>query len=145
MKFENIKVSDIVMQPITIGFSQWSSVKKTFFVARRVTKVTPKQFEVQGSHKKYRKKDGSCVGGSYSDIVYKEGEKYSSVWSNKTSTVEDQTQDAVKFKNYVTCYKKLQGIFSKSKLDADDLTEHGDFLVQTLEEFQRRFGNDKVV
>jgi len=61
MKFENIEVGDnvLIMDEVRIGWGGGES----FWLPKKVDKVTPKQFVIGNS--RYKKDDGSCVGGKY--------------------------------------------------------------------------------
>ena len=48
MKFVNVKVGDTVYTKTLTTIGGWNMTGKVFFIPRRVTKVTPKQFEVEG-------------------------------------------------------------------------------------------------
>jgi hypothetical protein len=79
MKFENVKAGDnvLVREEVRIG---WSS-SQGFWLLKTVDKVTPKQFIVGNS--RYRKIDGSCVRGGYSDKAKLAGEEKTNEAANK--------------------------------------------------------------
>ncbi|AUR92283.1 coil containing protein [Vibrio phage 1.170.O._10N.261.52.C3] len=58
--FEDIKEGDLVLRPIELKRNFFDQYAKVFYYPAKVSKVTPKRFEVNG--KIYTKTDGSCVG-----------------------------------------------------------------------------------
>lgn len=122
MKFKDIKVGDEVYDIINISMGAWSNSYKSFFVKRQVTKVTPKQFEVKGMHCKFRKEDGTAVGGK--GELYLEGETYTGWENNLKGEVQDQTEDAIRFKNLVSKYTSLSIMIRDLNLTAIQLEDN---------------------
>ncbi len=61
MKYQDIKTADTVYLQVLVS-TGWHS-EENFWLPKKVEKVTPKQFQVDGD--KYRKKDGSRVTSDY--------------------------------------------------------------------------------
>ena len=130
MKFKDIKTGDfvIVKKSIKTNFRDYTS----FFVKRPVSKVTPKQFEVDGS--KYNKSDGKEIG-EYFSYAYIEGEKSSSGLSG--DVVIDQTEEYLNFKAKIKAYNEIRsfiedlnklGFESMKDLKLEDLESNRDRL-----------------
>ena len=122
MKFKDIKVGDEVYDIINISMGVWSNSYKSFFIKRQVTKVTPKQFEVKGRDCKFRKEDGTAVGGK--GDLYLDGETYTGWRYNVTGTVKDQTEDAIRFKDLVSKYTSLSIMIRDLNLTAIQLEDN---------------------
>lgn len=95
MKFENIKVGDIVYGKERIS-TGWN-IGREFWVPKEVTKVTNKQFYVKGYTNRFKKENGSEVTSSYS-------QHYISNLGDKRpfgEEVTDQSEEYLAFKNTV--------------------------------------------
>ena len=132
MKFKDIKVGDtvFVQQNVYYGIQN----VKSFFVPKKVTKVTTTQFEIE-TGEKFRKKDGKKIGDyRYS---YKEGDKY---WDEY---VKDESKELLLFKEKVKiarmCNKLLSSmkVVEDSKLTKDDLSEIHDDLLEVSKKIKK--------
>lgn len=109
MKFENVKVGDMVFVEETVknGFHGGES----FYIPRRVTKESPTQFWV-GDYR-YFKKDGKRIG-VYGEYAWQEGGNPIG-WRNETVT--DQTAEMEAFKQKIAIQMQLRRKLEGLKLD----------------------------
>lgn len=124
MKFGNIKVGDTVYTKTLITIGGWNRTGKAFFIPRSVTKVTPKQFEVEGLRTKLRKEDGSPVGdGSW---VYLKGEEFKQFYSSEPELVKDQSKEASDYNNLVKKYNSVSSMARNLNLKGNDLEKYSE-------------------
>ena len=104
---------------------------KVFFIPRRVTKVTPKQFEVEGLRTKLRKEDGSPVGdGSW---VYIEGEDINQFYGSKAETVKDESKEANDYSNLVKKYNSVSRMARELNLKGNELDKYSEQINSAFE------------
>lgn len=98
IKFENIKVNDIVFisKIVTTGFK----AGRSFFVASPVERVTPKMFVVDGEM--YHKLNGRIAVAGKNTTAYRLGETFNGFTKE---VVNDQTSD---YMNYIRHVKKVR-------------------------------------
>ena len=84
MKFGDIKQGDTVYLKSGISVV-WGGIQKYFWLPKKVTRITPKQFVV--NNKRYKKENGYNIRGKYYERVYMLGD----VVNN--SPVIDQTKE----------------------------------------------------
>jgi len=131
MKFVNVKVGDTVYTKTLIAIGGWNRTGKTFFIPREVTKVTPKQFEVEGLRTKLRKEDGSPVGdGSW---VYIEGEDINQFYGSKAETVKDESKEANDYSNLVKKYNSVSRMARELNLKGNELDKYSEQINSAFE------------
>lgn len=124
MKFGNIKTGDTVYTKILIAIGAWNRTGKSFFIPRIVTKVTPKQFEVEGLRTKLRKEDGSPVGdGSW---AYLEGDEFKQFYSSEPELVRDQSKEASDYNNLVKKYNSVSSMARNLNLKGNELDKYSE-------------------
>lgn len=108
MKFENVKVGDIVQVPHILSYNHgWGNQKfrKLFFLGYRVTKVTKTQFTASFQNFEFRfKKDGSGFGCD--KVAYNVGDAYRSL----TSEIEVPHCQYREYLKYLHSIKTLKGV-----------------------------------
>jgi len=121
-KFEDIKVGDVVIVEEAIIPGMWEK-KIYFFVAKKVEKVTPKQFRAGES--RYRKSDGAMINSGNCGLrhrAYKKGEQL-----NRNGLVIDQTKErneCVRNANTANrCKPKLTNIKDNLKYNTPNLKD----------------------
>ena len=116
MKFENIKIGDVVFRELSIvdGFSYG----ERFWIPRNVQAVTPKQFKVDG--KKFWKENGAQIGGDSFDSCKNLGDK-----TGYDRTVEDESVKYLDYKSMIekTGYVRglLAGRFNSGNKNIDEI------------------------
>ena len=124
MKFKDIKVGDTVYIKTLIVIGGWNRTGKAFFIPRKVTKVTPKQFEVEGLRTKSRKEDGSPVGdGSW---VYIEGDEFNQFYSSEPELVRDQSEEAKAYNDIVKKYNSVSSMARNLNLKGNELEKYSE-------------------
>lgn len=108
-KFDDIKVGDVVYVPETITLG-WGTHLGTFFVRRKVIKVSPKQFRVEGLPRSNHKRDGSPVGSGSPVFNLGDERRYGSV------IVTDQTEEYNLAKNKVKIINDLGHALHRSDI-----------------------------
>lgn len=111
MKFKDIKVGDTVYVEITVSYG-WRS-GKTFFVPKKVTKVTATQFVVESGHR-FKKDRGSEIG-EHRCYAYNLGD--TPVYMS--SPVSDQTSEMIAFKSKLSKERKIKSMFENLKMEPD--------------------------
>jgi hypothetical protein len=116
MKFENIKIGDVVFRELNVraGFGHGEN----FWIPRIVQNVTPKQFKVDG--KKFRKEDGREIAGGFFSYCRNIGDN-----TGYGRVVEDESVKYVDYKNMIkkTNYVRgrLEGRFEAGNKNIDEI------------------------
>ena len=112
MKFENIKVNDVVYinNPVTYGYRQGQS----FFVPVKVIRVTDKQFVTEGD-RRFKKQYGDEIGVRSCGYAYNLND-LSYEYSLIGETVTDQTKERENFVQRLELEKKVNKMFENLAL-----------------------------
>ena len=110
MKFENIKVNDVVYinKPVIYGYRQ----QQPFFVPVKVIRVTDKQFVTEGDLR-FKKQSGEQIGNHYN--AYNLNDKTNRFGFNG-ETVTDQTKERENFVQRLELEKKVNKMFENLAL-----------------------------
>lgn len=111
MKFENIKVGDVVYinKPVKYGYRQ----EEPFFVTVKVIRVTDKQFVIEGD-RRFRKQ-GDEIGVRSCGYAYNLND-LSYEYSLSGETVTDQTKERANFVQRLELEKKVNKMFENLAL-----------------------------
>jgi len=110
MKFEKVKVGDIVFVQIGVSYG-WNNCE-TFFVPRKVARTTKTQF-ITEQNERFRK-DGRGLGDSKYSNVYIKGEK-PCYYSEKI--VVDETKEMNEFISKLNLERNIKKDLEKLKLN----------------------------
>ena len=120
--YNDVKIGDEVFEIVRVGINDWQAIRfcESFYISKKVIKVTPTQFTTDTGM--YKKTDGYAIGNSKS--IYKKGE--SPVWGRKTPATKCEKQQMSEYSS------KLQIIRDATHFDFRKLN----ILSLTLEKAQ---------
>jgi hypothetical protein len=114
MRFENIKIGDIVFTEVEVSTGRRTG--KCFFIPKNVIKLSPKQFVIEDGTR-YRKYDGLEINKDRVSWVYSIRDKLNI--RGELRLIYDQTAEMEEFKGKLSLERKIINFIGNDKLSLD--------------------------